>query len=165
MVTGAALFLAAGWGVAEITSLHDRGIVLTSTRGLAAVAALLVVGLLLGILLAAPGISPVSTGLPGLLLLAWSALLVVSTRRATRLIPLPGHSFAAGFETMLTSGALALIGGVMIAPLFVPSRWRRRYAEDDYADEPSEIGLMRLGREAGAGPGAPPPEPAPARGG
>jgi hypothetical protein len=30
----------------------------------------------------------------------------------------------------------------MIAPLFVPSRWRRRYVEDDYADEPSGIGLM-----------------------
>jgi hypothetical protein len=143
MVTGAALFVAAGWGVAKITSLHDRGMILTSTRGLAAVAALLVVGLLLGILLAVPGVSPVSTGLPGILLLAWSALLVVSTRRATRLIPLQGHSFAEGFGSMLTSGVLALIGAVMIVPLFVPSRWRRRYAEDDYADEPSEIGLMR----------------------
>lgn len=143
MVTGAVLFLAAGWGVAEITSRHDRGLILASTPGLAALAAVLGAGLLLGILLAAPGISPVSTGLPGLLLLAWSALLVISTRRATRLIPLRGHSFAAGFGSMLTSGVLVLIGAVMIVPLFVPSRWRRRYAEDDYADEPSEIGLMR----------------------
>ena len=68
---------------------------------------------------------------------------MVSTRRATRLIPLQGHSFAEGFGSMLTGGVLALIGAVMIVPLFVPSRWRRRYAEDDYADEPSEIGLMR----------------------
>ncbi len=143
IVTGAVLFLAAGWGVAEITSLHDRGMILASTPGLAALAAVLGVGLLLGILLAAPGISPVSTGLPGLLLLAWSALLVINTRRATRLIPLQGHSFAAGFGSMLTSGVLVLVGAVMIVPLFVPSRWRRRYAEDDYADEPSEIGLMR----------------------
>jgi hypothetical protein len=142
MVTGAVLFLVAGWGFAEITSLHDRGMILASTPGLAALAAVLGVGLLLGILLA-PGISPVSTGLPGLLLLAWSALLVISTRRATRLIPLQGHSFAAGFGSMLTSGVLVLVGAVMIVPLFVPSRWRRRYAEDDYADEPSEIGLMR----------------------
>jgi hypothetical protein len=143
IVTGAVLFLAAGWGVAEITSLHDRGRILASTPGLAALAAVLGVGLLLGVLLAAPGVSPVSTGLPGLLLLAWSALLVIGTRRATRLIPLQGHSFAAGFGSMLTSGVLVLVGAVMIVPLFVPSRWRRRYAEDDYADEPSEIGLMR----------------------
>jgi hypothetical protein len=62
MVTGAVLFLAAGWGVAEITSLHDRGMILASSPGLAALATVLGVGLLLGILLAAPGISPVSTG-------------------------------------------------------------------------------------------------------
>jgi len=43
---------------------------------------------------------------------------------------------------MLTTGVLVLAGAVMIVPLFVPSRWRRRDAEDDYADEPSEIGLM-----------------------
>jgi hypothetical protein len=104
MITGVVLFLAAGWGVAEITLLHDRGMILTSTTGLGALAAVLGAGLLLGILEAAPGISPVSTGLPGLLLLAWSAVLVISTRRATRLIPLQGHSFATGFGSMLTSG-------------------------------------------------------------
>ncbi len=104
---------------------------------------MLAVGLLLGILVAVPGISPLGAGLPGLVLLAWSALLVVSTSRATRLIPLRGHAFAAGFASMLTTGVLALAGAMMIVPLFVPSRWRRRYAEDDYAGEPSEIGLMR----------------------
>jgi hypothetical protein len=49
---------------------------------------------------------------------------------------------------------LVLVGAVMIVPLFVPSRWRRP-AEDDYADEPSEFGLMRLppgpARKTGAG--------------
>jgi len=39
---------------------------------------------------------------------------------------------------------LVLVGAVMVVPLFIPSRWRRRYADDGYADEPSEIGLMRL---------------------
>jgi hypothetical protein len=149
VVMGAALFLAAGWGVAEITSLHSRGVILTSTHGLVALAAVLAVGLLLGILLAVPGVSPVGSGLPGILLLAWSALLVVSARRATRLIPLQGHPFAEGFRSMLTNGVLVLVGAVMVVPLFVPSRWRRRPAEDDYADEPSHIGLLRL-----------PPEPA-----
>ena len=94
MVMGAALFLAAGWGVAKITSLRSSGVILTSTHGLIALAAVLGVGLLLGILLAVPAVSPLAAGLPGLVLLGWSALLVVSARRATRLIPLQGHSFA-----------------------------------------------------------------------
>jgi hypothetical protein len=143
MVTGAVLFLAAGWGVAEITSLHSRGTVLTATPGLAAIGAVLGAGLLLGILLAVPAVSPLAAGLPGIALLGWSALLVVSARRATRLIPLQGHSFAAGFASLLTTGVLVLVGAVMVVPLFVPSRWRRQPAEYDYADEPSEIGLIR----------------------
>jgi phage tail protein X len=143
MVMGAALFLAAGWGVAEIASLHARGAMLTATPGLAAIGAVLGAGLLLGILLAVPAISPVAAGLPGIALLAWSALFLVSTKRATRLIPLQGHSSAAGFASLLTTGVLAFVGAVMIVPLFVPSRWRPRPAEYDYADEPSDIGLLR----------------------
>lgn len=140
----AVLFLAAGWGVAEIAALHSRGLTLTSTHGLVALAAVLGAGLLLGVALAVPGISPVAAGLPGLLLLGWSALALVSAGRATRLIPLPGHSFAAGFASMLTTGVLLLVGAVMVVPLFVPSRWRRGPADYDYADDPSEIGLLRL---------------------
>jgi hypothetical protein len=143
MVMGAALFLAAGWGVAEITALHSRGTMLTTTHGLAAIGAVTGVGLLLGILLAVPAVSPVAAGLPGIALLGWSALLLVSARRATRLIPLQGHSFAAGFASLLTTGVLVLVGAVMVVPLFVPSRWRRRPAEYDYTEEPSEIGLIR----------------------
>ena len=144
LVMAAALFAGAGWGVSKVTSLHASGLSLSSAHGVIALAALAGVGLLLGILLAVPGVSPLATGLPGILLLGWTALLVVSARRAERLIPLHGHSFAAGFGTMLTSGVLALAGAAMIVPLLVPSRWRRRYAEDDdYADELSGIGLMR----------------------
>jgi len=144
VLTGGALFVGAGWGVDKITTLHASGSSLKSTHGLIAIAAVAVVGLLLGILLAVPAVSPLAPGLPGVVLLGWSALLVASTSRATRLIPLHAHTFAVGFHGMLTSGVLALIGAVLIVPLFVPSRWRRRYAEDDdYADEPSSIGLMR----------------------
>jgi hypothetical protein len=143
VVMAAALFAGAGWAVAKVTSLHARGLSLTSTHGLIALAVLVGVGLVLGILLAVPAVSPLASGLPGIVLLGWTALETVSARRATRLIPLPGHSFAAGFETMLTSGILALAGALMIVPLFVPSRWRLPYSDDEYADEPSEIGLMR----------------------
>jgi hypothetical protein len=143
VVMAAALFAGAGWAIAKVTSLHARGLGLTSTHGLIALAALVGVGLLLGVLLAVPAVSPLAAGLPGIVLLGWTALEAVSARRAARLIPLPGHSFAAGFETMLTSGVLALAGALMIVPLFVPSRWRRQYTDDEYADEPNELGLMR----------------------
>ena len=139
----AALFFGAGWGVARITALRSQGVSLTSTHALAAVAVVVGTGLLVGIMLAVPGISPLGAGLPGLLLLAWSALLVVSARRATRLIPMQGHSFAAGFGSMLATGMLALAGAAMVVPLFVPSRWRRGGGEDDYVDIPTGIGLMR----------------------
>jgi len=143
LVTAAVVFFGAGWGVARLTALHSRGVSLTSTHGLLAVAAVVGAGLLLGVLLAVPGISPLGTGLPGLLLLGWSALLVVSAHHATRLIPMQGHTFAAGFQSLLVTGVLAFAGAVMIVPLFVPSRWRRRYGDDDYVDIPSGIGLMR----------------------
>ena len=144
VLTGGALFVGAGWGIDKITTLRAGGSSLSSTHGLIAVAVVGAVGLLLGILLAVPAISPLAAGLPGVVLLGWSALLVASGSRATRLIPLHAHTFAVGFHSLLTSGVLALIGAALIVPLFVPSRWRRRYEEeDDYADEPSSIGLMR----------------------
>jgi len=144
VLTGGALFVGAGYGVDKITTLRASGSSLSSTHGLIAVAAVGAVGLLIGVLLAVPAISPLAAGLPGIVLLGWSALLVASTSRATRLIPLHAHTFAVGFHGMLTSGVLALVGAAMIVPLFVPSRWRRGYQEqDDYADEPSSIGLMR----------------------
>ncbi len=92
---------------------------------------------------AVPRISPLGAGLPGILLLGWSALFLISTSRATRLIPMQGHSFAAGFASLLVTGVLALAGATMVIPLFVPSRWRRRGSDDDYVDIPSGIGLMR----------------------
>ena len=144
VLTGGAVYVGAGWAVDKIATLRAGGASLSSTHGLIAVAVVVAVGLLLGILLAVPAVSPLAAGLPGIVLLGWSALLVASTGRATRLIPLHAHTFAVGFHSMLTSGVLGLAGAAMIVPLFVPSRWRRRYEEDDdYADEPSEIGLMR----------------------
>jgi hypothetical protein len=140
---GAALFFGAGWGIARIMALHASGQDIATARGLTAVAAVLGTGLLLGILMAAPGISPLAAGLPGIVLLAWSALVVLSVRRAVRLIPLHGHPFAAGFASMLGTGVLALAGIMMVIPLFVPSRWRRGYRdEEEYADMPTAIGLV-----------------------
>jgi hypothetical protein len=141
LVLSAALYLAGGWGVRRIIAL--RGHVtslgaqhaLTSTQGLVAVGAVAGTGLLLGILLAAPRISPLATGLPGLALLGWSALVVVRNTDAVRYLPLTGSTFTTGLTYLLFSGVLALLGAAMIVPLAVPSRWRRRrLAEDDDLD-------------------------------
>jgi hypothetical protein len=144
LVMAALLFVAAGWGVARLTTAGAHHLSLTSSHNLGAFGALVVTGLIMGILLTVPAVSPLATGLPGLALLAWSALLIASSHRATALIPLHTHTFAAGFSSMLTTGVLALAGAVMIVPLFVPSRWRSsRYYEDDYSGVNSTLGLLR----------------------
>jgi hypothetical protein len=146
LVMFAAVFVGAGWAVEKIATLHAKGGTLTSPHGVIALAVLGGVGLLAGILLAVRAVSPLAAGLPGLVLLGWTALFAVSERRAIQLVPLHTHSFAFGFGSMLFSGVLVLPGAAMIVPLFLPSRWRRRrYAGDDdyYADEPTGVGLMR----------------------
>ena len=132
---GAALFFAAGWGFIHMTSLAAHGINLTGRTGLMALAALAGTGLFLGILLAVRAISPLATGLPGLVLLAWSALLAVSAHRALGWVPLQGHSFGAGFRALLAGGTLTLLGAAMIVPLFLPSRWRGTGGEDAGEEE------------------------------
>ena len=85
---------------------------------LAALVAVAGTGLLAGILVAAPRISPLAAGLPGLLLLGWTAFYVVSVRHAVHLIPLKSHPFGAGFEAMLFHGILRASGLAMIIPLY-----------------------------------------------
>jgi hypothetical protein len=142
VVMGAAMFFGAGWGISRITALHAAGQHIGTAPGLAALGAMLGTGLLLGILMAAPVVSPLGPGLPGAVLLAWSAFLVLNARRALQLIPLRDHAFAAGFASLLGTGILALAGIMMVIPLFVPSRWRREYAEEEFSDMPTAIGLV-----------------------
>jgi hypothetical protein len=143
----AALFLGTGWAVAHVIVIVGHSQSLTSKTGLVALSALVGTGLFLGILLAVPVISPLATGLPGLGLLAWTALLAVSTHRALGWVPLQGHSFGFGFRSLLASGALAALGAAMIVPLFIPSRWHGSHPEDgdeDGADSalPAATGLL-----------------------
>ena len=136
---GAALFFGAGWGITHLTSLAAPGAGLTSPTGLMALSALAATGLFLGIVIAVRAVSPLAPGLPGLVLLAWSALLAVREHQALRWIPLPGYSFAAGYRALLVSGVLALLGAAMIVPLFLPSRWRAAPGagiEEDDSDVP-----------------------------
>ena len=142
IVMAAAVFFAASWGYVKLLTadlyqenltrsglgalpagsdslLHDRTVV-------EAFGALLAVGLVAGILIAVPWVSPLASGLPGLVLLAWTGLYLFSTRHAAQYIPLKTRAYGSGFELLLFDGVLALAGLAMIIPLFVPSRWRGR---------------------------------------
>ena len=137
IVMAAVVFFAASWGYLKLLSgpaptsrlgalAANGGSLLHQRTVLEGFGALLGAGLVAGILIAVPWISPLASGLPGLALLAWTGLYLDSVRRAVRYIPLKTQSYGAGFEAMLFDGVLALAGLAMIIPLFVPSRWRRR---------------------------------------
>lgn len=139
IVMTAALFGAATWGyvrfLAQSSQLAAGVSILSDHHALLALGALAGTGLLAGILIAAPRISPLAAGLPGLLLLGLTAFYLVSVRRADELIPLRSHVFGAGFETLLGRGLLGAVGLAMIVPLFVPSRWQSRSRDDLVDDE------------------------------
>ena len=144
IVLAAAVFFAASWGYLKLligparlgtlpagggSLLHDHAV-------LEGIGVLLGVGLITGLLIAAPRISPLAAGRPGLVLRAWTGLYLNSARRAVHYIPLKTRPYGTGFEAMLFDGVLALIGMAMIIPLFIPSRWRLRRAVTEPASYP-----------------------------
>jgi len=163
---------------APLSGLPAGGGSLLSFHGaLAALAAVAATGMLAGILIAAPRISPLAAGLPGLLLIGWTALYLASVRHAVELIPLKSYPSGAGYEAMLFNGILGAAGLAMIIPMFVPSRWRTRddeagaeaTAAEDYlsglartteSQEPAgsadTVQPVRLSPTAGTMPGTPP---------
>ena len=136
IVMAAAVYFAASWGYLTLLIGPARSGVLPAGGGslihnhavLEGFGVLLAVGLLAGILIAVPWISPLASGLPGLLLVAWSGLYLFNVQRAVKYIPLKSQTYGTGFEALLFNGVLALVGLAMIVPLFVPSRWRSRSA-------------------------------------
>src|SRR6516164_886182 len=145
LALAAALFFGGGWGAEHVSALAGHSVGLPSRPGLIGLSVAVATGVFLGILLVVPAISPLATGLPGLVLLAWTALLAVSAHRALAWIPLQGHSFGAGFRVLLLNGTLAVAGAAMIIPLFLPSRWHGRQYEDDEDEEldlPAPTGLL-----------------------
>ena len=132
IVMAAAVFFAGSWGYLKLLIGPAKGGVLPAGGGslihnhavLEGFGVLLAVGLLAGLLMALPVISPLASGLPGLVMLAWTGLYLFDAPRAAQYIPLKTQNYGAGFEDMLIDGVLALAGLAMIIPLFVPSRWR-----------------------------------------
>jgi hypothetical protein len=137
IVLAGAVFFAAGWGYVRLLriALSSAGRpalpapganLLHDTTTLYAVAALAGTALLAGLFAAAPRISPLAAGLPGLALVGWSVWYGLSMRRALQYIPLRADSYGAGFVAMLENGLLAAAGLALVVPLFIPSRWRAR---------------------------------------
>jgi hypothetical protein len=133
-----AMFLAGAWGYVRLlrppaaagsplSALPAQGgSLLSNGNMLAALGAVAGTSLLAGILIAAPRISALAPGLPGLFAIAWQALYLLHVHRAVEIIPLRAHAFGAGWEALLFNGVLGAAGVAMIIPLFLPSRWRSR---------------------------------------
>lgn len=144
-----AMFFPGAWGYvrllrlpaasnAPVSALPAQGGSLLAAHGvLAALGAVAVTGILAGVLIAFPRISPLASGLAGLFAIAWQAVYVVGVHKAVEIIPLRAHAFGSGWEALLFNGVLGAAGLVMIVPMFVPSRWRGRY--DDYYAEDDEV--------------------------
>ena len=135
VIMTAVMFFAGAWGYLQLLRLPvppgqanalpaGGGSLLSNSTALLALAALVATALLAGVLAVVPWFSPLASGLPGLLLIGWTAVYFVSVRRAVEFIPLRSHSFGAGWEGLLFNGILGAVGVVMIFPMFIPSRWR-----------------------------------------
>jgi hypothetical protein len=131
----AVMFFAGAWGYLQLLKLPvppgpvaalpaGGGSLLSNSGALLALAALAGTAVLAGVIAFVRWISPLASGLTGLLLLAWTALYLTSVRSAVSFIPLRSDSFGAGWEALLFNGILGAVGAVMIFPLFIPSRWR-----------------------------------------
>lgn len=131
VVLAAAVFFAGSWGYLKVVvGLSTQGLpvgggsLIHHTAILEGLGALAGVGLIAGIMIAVPRISALASGLPGLVLLAWTVLYVFSVRHAVQYIPMKTYAYGTGFEALLFDGILGAVGLAMIIPLFVPSRWR-----------------------------------------
>jgi hypothetical protein len=151
LAVSAALFFGGGYGLSRFSELQSgRGMrsvtAWTNLHNVLPLAALIGTALLLGILLAVRHVSALATGLPGLALIGWSALVLLRGAHALIHIPMSGSRYAAGFSTMLSSGVLLLLGVAMIIPIFMPSRWRSNVTEvEDYSEDyaaTSALGLV-----------------------
>ncbi len=135
----AAIFFAASWGYLRLLRVPvanggaarpcpaGGGELLHDASVLYAVAALAGTALLAGIFVAAPRISPLAAGLPGLVLIAWTVGYGFSVRRAVRLHPAAERRVRRRLRG--DAGQRPARGGAgwrWSVPLFIPSRWRSR---------------------------------------
>lgn len=146
VVVAAALLFGGGWASRE----SIRGMVqnidpLRDTRMLIALGIMLVIGLLVGLVLAGR-ISPVATFIPSMVLLAWTVVYIIDVSRAAALAPIGASvqkeisEAGEGMLTLLGSGVYGLLGVALFVPVLMPSRWasRPQEEEDEYEETQPE---------------------------
>ncbi|MER7355850.1 hypothetical protein [Nonomuraea dietziae] len=141
IVTGA-LLVGGGWAAQQaLTVAPGTAAPVTGTRLWIALAAMAVVGLVLGLVVVGR-VSPLATFVPSMVLLAWTVVYALDVNRALSFIPDEPSMHqvvleaGAGNVTLLTTGVYALLGVLMFLPVLMPSRWSRRHddLDDDYEE-------------------------------
>jgi hypothetical protein len=167
VLLSAAIFLGGGWAFNRLFTRNlgsewlpppAGGNFMSNSAVTGGLAAMAGVALLIGLAIAIRWVSPLATGLPGLALLAWTAMYVTGLTRVADYIPLKAHSVGLGFLGLGSTGILGAAGVVLVMPLFVPSRWRRPAPVDFDPDDPIEATAVtspsRTGLVAGMGSSA-----------
>ncbi|GAA2646588.1 hypothetical protein [Nonomuraea recticatena] len=141
IVTGA-LLVGGGWAAQQaLTVAPGTAVPVTGTRLWIALAAMAVIGLVLGLVVVGR-VSPLATFVPSMVLLAWTVVYALDVNRALSFIPDEASMHqvvldaGAGNVTLLTTGVYALLGVLMFLPVLMPSRWSRRHddLDDDYEE-------------------------------
>ena len=112
------------------------------TKALVALGAMIVVGLLFGLVMAGR-VSPLAAFVPSMVLLAWTVIYALDVNRALGLAPTdptlnPNIVQAGkGMRELLGTGVFAMLGIALFVPVLMPSRWagRRRDLEEGYEEE------------------------------
>ncbi|MEU8272079.1 hypothetical protein AB0B89_33620 [Sphaerisporangium sp. NPDC049002] len=151
VVVTAVLLAGAGWasqdalrGMASVANATGAVDPVRDTKALVGLGAMLVAGLILGLVVAGR-VSPLATFVPSMALLAWTVIYVLDVNRALGLAP-TGPSMnpmvvqaGKGMQGLLGTGVFAMLGIALFIPVLMPSRWagRHRDEEDDYEEEAS----------------------------
>ncbi|MFC5817813.1 hypothetical protein [Nonomuraea harbinensis] len=135
LVVTAAVLGGGGWAVqqtmADVQAAPPVGPSLWIALG-----SMAAVGLVVGLVVAGR-VSPVATFIPSMVLLAWTVVYALDANRALTLLPdgpaVNGivREIVSGAHILLRGGVLALLGVALFIPVLMPSRWARRYDEDD----------------------------------
>ncbi|GAA3804212.1 hypothetical protein GCM10022226_25030 [Sphaerisporangium flaviroseum] len=113
------------------------------TKALIGLAAMLVAGLILGLVMAGR-VSPLATFVPSMALLAWTVIYALDVNRALGLAPVDPSmnpmivQSGKGMQELLGMGIFAMLGIALFIPVLMPSRWagRQRELEEVYEEEP-----------------------------
>lgn len=132
LILGPTLLLLTGWAFAHLRGLHASGVSVLQGTGPVALAGLVGVGLLVALVAVPPRLTPMLPFAAALVLGGASTAALVRMHLLERLPALPGTE---GALTLLPLGVFVPLALVLLAPVFVGSRWVREEegpTEEDY---------------------------------